>query len=37
MEAAKCGGYMCDEDCLAYKSAIVCAHTVAVAVKTGNL
>ena len=37
VKAAKCGGYMCDEECLAYKSAKVCAHSVAVAMKTGNL
>ena len=28
---------MCDEDCLAYKSTKLCAHTVAIAIKTGTL
>ena len=36
VKAAKCG-YMCDEQCLAYKSAKICAHTVAVAVRMGSL
>lgn len=37
VKAGKCGGYLCDEECLAYKSAKICGHTVAVAVKTGNV
>ena len=37
VKAAKCGGYVCDEECLAYKSTKICAHAVAVAIKTGNV
>lgn len=37
VKAGKCGGYLCDEECLAYKSAKICAHTVAVAIKTGSV
>ena len=37
VKAGKCGGYICDEECLAYKSAKICAHSVAVAIKTGNV
>ena len=37
VRSGKCGGYMCDEDCLAYKSTKLCAHAVAVAIKTGTL
>jgi len=33
---AKGGGYLCD-DCLGYKSAKVCAHTVAASLKTGTI
>ena len=27
----------CDEECLAYRSAKICAHSVAVAIKKGNV
>ena len=37
VKAAKGGGYLCDDTCLAYKSSKTCSHTVAVALKTGNL
>jgi len=30
---AKSGGYLCDDQCLAYKSAKICSHTLAVAMK----
>ena len=33
---AKGGGYLCD-DCLGYKSAKICAHTVAASVKSGKI
>lgn len=33
---AKGGGYLCD-DCLGYKSAKICAHTVAAGLKTGKM
>ena len=33
---AKNGGYLCD-DCLGYKSAKICAHTVAASLKAGNI
>ena len=37
VRSAKCGGYLCDEECLAYKSTKMCAHTIAVAIKTGSV
>ena len=37
VRAAKGGGYLCDDTCLAYKSSKTCSHSVAVALKTGNL
>ena len=33
---AKGGGYLCD-DCLGYKSAKICAHTVAASLKTNQM
>ena len=33
---SKGGGFLCD-DCLGYKSAKICAHTVAASLKTGNI
>ena len=36
VKATKCG-YICDEQCLAFKSAKICAHIVAVAVRMGCL
>ena len=35
--AKKIGGFLCDEQCLGYKCSKVCSHTVAVALKTGNI
>lgn len=34
---SKTGGFCCDDSCLAYKSAKVCSHTVAAAIKTDTL
>ena len=31
------GGFLCDDECLGYKSAKICAHTVAAALKAGNV
>ena len=36
MRPTKGGGYLCD-DCLGYKSAKICAHTVAASVKAGKM
>lgn len=30
---SKCGGFLCDEQCLSYKSMKLCSHTVALAAK----
>lgn len=30
---SKCGGFLCDEQCLSYKSLKLCSHTVALAIK----
>ena len=30
---AKCGGFICDEQCLSYKSMKICSHTVALCIK----
>lgn len=30
---SKCGGFLCDEQCLSFKSMKLCSHTVALAVK----
>lgn len=35
--AKKVGGFLCDGQCLGYKCSKVCSHTVAVALKTGNI
>ena len=31
------GGFLCDDECLGYKSAKICAHTAAAALKAGNV
>ena len=31
------GGFLCDAECLGYKSAKICTHTVAAALKTGDV
>lgn len=31
------GGFLCDDECLGYKSAKICAHTVAAALKAGDV
>ena len=31
------GGFLCDDECLGYKSAKICAHTVAAALKADNV
>ena len=36
VQSTKGGGYLCD-DCLGYKSAKICAHTVAASLKAGTL
>ena len=36
VRTAKGGGYLCD-DCLGYKSAKICAYTVAASVKSGKI
>ena len=33
VQPAKGGGYLCDEECLGYKSSKICAHTVAASLK----
>ena len=34
---SKTGGYLCDDHCLDYKSAKICSHSVAVALKNDRI